>query len=180
MGVTLHIIKFAPILLCRQIDKGGHNALVGKIEELGLHVHCNAQTEFIVGKDGSTNNESMAPVAALQFSNRWDDMPVQMVVVSCGIKPRDELARAAQIKVREHGGVVVDKQMQTSAEVVYAIGEIALYKNFIYGLIALGHTVADVAAKCVASKLGMLEETSDEVPSFTIRLRCSIVWGEST
>lgn len=60
------------------------------------------------------------------------------VVVSAGIKPRDELAREANIEIGERGGVVVNEQLQTSAEDVYAIGEIALYNNFIYGLVAPG------------------------------------------
>ena len=156
MGLESHIIEFAPILMCRQIDQGGHDALVGKIEQMGLRVHCNARTEAIVGTDGSTDNDSTAPVAALSFSNEdWDDLPVQMVVVSAGIKPRDELAREAGIDVGERGGIVVNEQMETSVEGVYAIGEIALYKNFIYGLIAPGYTMAGVAAKCVADYLGV-------------------------
>lgn len=141
MGVKSHIIEFAPILMCRQIDQGGHNALVGKIEEMGLQVHCNARTESFVGEDGSTDAESDSPVAAIRFSNEdWEDLPVQMVVVSCGIKPRDELARSdtAKMDVGERGGIVVDDQLRTSADGVYAIGEIALHKNFIYGLIAPG------------------------------------------
>eukprot|EP00957_Ditylum_brightwellii_P049308 3740948-Ditylum_brightwellii.AAC.1 len=36
MNATSHIIEFAPILMCRQIDQGGHNALVTKIEDMGL------------------------------------------------------------------------------------------------------------------------------------------------
>ena len=132
MNVESHIIEFAPTLMCRQIDQGGHDALVGKIEDMGLKVHCNARTESMLGADGSSDSESTSPVAALRFSNEdWDDLPVQMVVVSCGIKPRDELARAAGIAVGERGGVVVDEQLRTSAEDVYAVGEIALNNNFI-------------------------------------------------
>ena len=140
MGVKSHIIEFAPILMCRQIDQGGHDALVGKIESMGLKVHCGARTESFVGQDGSTDMDSDSPVAALRFSNEdWDDLPVEMVVVSAGIKPRDELARNDEgIEVGERGGIVVDDQLRTTAEGVYAIGEIALHKNFIYGLIAPG------------------------------------------
>jgi len=139
MGVKSHIIEFAPILMCRQIDQGGHDALVGKTEEMGLEVHCGARTESFVGTDGSTDAGSESPVAALRFSNEdWDDLPVQMVVVSCGIKPRDELARDAGLEVGERGGIVVDDQLRASADGIYAIGEIALHKNFIYGLIAPG------------------------------------------
>lgn len=172
MGLTSHIIEFADILMCRQIDTGGHNALVEKIEAMGLKVHCGARTEAIVGADGSTDSESLSPVSALRFSNGWDDLPVQMVIVSAGIKPRDELARLAQpesaIAVGERGGIVVDEQMRTSCQDVYAIGEIALYKNFIYGLIAPGYTMAGVAAQCVAADLGILPaSTAAEEPAFT-------------
>mmetsp|Transcript_4453 Transcript_4453/g.9341 ORF Transcript_4453/g.9341 Transcript_4453/m.9341 type:complete len:1117 (-) Transcript_4453:180-3530(-) len=170
MGLTSHIIEFADILMCRQIDQGGHQALVGKIEELGLHVHCGARTEALVGTDGSTDAESMAPVAALKFSNEgWDDLPVEMVIVSCGIKPRDELARdCGTLAIGERGGIVVDDHLKTSAEGVYAVGEIALYNNFIYGLIAPGYVMADVAAKSAAKELGLKGAVHEEdVPTFT-------------
>jgi len=168
MNVESHIIEFAPFLMCRQIDEGGHNALVGTIEEMGLKVHCNARTESFVGSDGTTDSESEAPVSALRFSNDdWEDLPVQMVVVSCGIKPRDELARDAGIEVGERGGVVVDEQMRTSAKDVYAIGEIALYNNFIYGLIAPGYDMAGVASKIVADNDLEAELDFDETPAFT-------------
>lgn len=168
MGLQSHIIEFAPILMCRQIDQGGHDALVGKIEEMGLKVHCGARTESFVGTDGTTDKESMAPVSALHFSNEdWDDLPVQMVVVSCGIKPRDELAQDVDnIELGERGGIVVDEKMRTTAKDVYAIGEIALYNNFIYGLIAPGYDMANVAARQVASDMGM-DVGTDDLPSFT-------------
>jgi len=168
MGLESHIIEFAPILMCRQIDQGGHNALVKKIEEMGLKVHCDARTESFVGQDGSTDNDSMSPVSALRFSNEgWDDLQVQMIVVSAGIKPRDELARNADIPVGERGGVIVDGHMKTETDGVYAIGEIALYNNFIYGLIAPGYTMAGVAAKTVANDLGIVNIAEEDLPEFT-------------
>ncbi|KAL9191510.1 hypothetical protein ACHAXT_001216 [Thalassiosira profunda] len=168
MEVDSHIIEFAPILMCRQIDQGGHDALVGKIEDMGLKVHCGARTESFVGADGSTDDENMTPVSALRFSNEeWDDLPVQMVVVSAGIKPRDELARDTGIAIGERGGIVVDEQLKTNVDGVYAIGEIALYNNFIYGLIAPGYDMAGVCAKTVAAdELGLDLDLAD-APAFT-------------
>eukprot|EP00977_Amphora_coffeiformis_P009629 scaffold2219_cov177-Amphora_coffeaeformis.AAC.5 len=167
IGLESHIIEFAPILMCRQIDQGGHDVLVKKIEDMGLKVHCGARTEAIVGADGTTDNDSDAPVAGLSFSNEgWEDLPVQMVIVSAGIKPRDELARDAGLEVGERGGIVVNEQMQTSIDSIYAIGEIALYKNFIYGLIAPGYTMAGVAAKCVADQLS-IKALQGDTPAFT-------------
>lgn len=166
MGLKSHVIEFAPILMCRQIDQGGHDALVGKIEEMGLEVHCDARTESFVGQDGTTDNESMSPVAALRFSNDWDDLPVEMVIVSCGIKPRDELAtECGTIEVGERGGIVVDNKLRTSEDGIYAIGEIAVHNNFVYGLIAPGYVMADIAAKCAAKDLGLIDD--NDIPEFT-------------
>lgn len=36
---------------------------------------------------------------------------MQMVVVSAGIKPRDDLARNTDIHLGERGGIVVDEQV---------------------------------------------------------------------
>jgi nitrite reductase (NADH) large subunit len=168
MQVESHIIEFAPILMCRQIDQGGHDVLVGKIEDMGLKVHCGARTDSFVGEDGSTDMDSMSPVSALRFSNEdWEDLPVQMVVVSAGIKPRDELAQNTDITLGERGGIAVDEQLKTSAEGVYAIGEIALYNNFIYGLIAPGYDMAGVCAKIVAEEDLGIKLDLPETPAFT-------------
>ena len=169
MDVESHIIEFAPILMCRQIDAGGHDALVGTIEDLGLKVHCDARTNAFVGSDGTMGDESEAPVSALNFSNEdWEDLPVQMVVVSCGIKPRDELANIAGLELGQRGGIVVDESLRTSKSDVFAIGECALYNNFIYGLIAPGYDMAGAAAKAVAKDLGLIEgEDAEDLPQFT-------------
>ncbi|EED95108.1 NADPH nitrite reductase [Thalassiosira pseudonana CCMP1335] len=168
MKVQSHIIEFAPILMCRQIDEGGHNALVGKIEEMGLKVHCGARTESFVGQDGTTDNDSMSPVSALRFSNEgWDDLDVQMIVVSAGIKPRDDLAKDTDIALGERGGIIVDEQLRTNVNGVYAIGEIALYNNFIYGLIAPGYEMAGVCSKIVAKEEFGIDVDFVEEPAFT-------------
>mmetsp|Transcript_7016 Transcript_7016/g.15447 ORF Transcript_7016/g.15447 Transcript_7016/m.15447 type:complete len:1100 (-) Transcript_7016:100-3399(-) len=168
MKVQSHIIEFAPILMCRQIDEGGHNALVGKIEEMGLKVHCGARTESFVGQDGTTDNDSMSPVSALRFSNEgWDDLDVQMIVVSAGIKPRDDLAKDTDIALGERGGIIVDEQLRTNVNGVYAIGEIALYNNFIYGLIAPGYEMAGVCSKIVAKEEFGIDVDFEEEPAFT-------------
>ena len=84
-----------------------------------------------------------------------------MVVLSAGIKPRDELARSSGIAVGERGGIIVDDHMRTSAMDVFAIGEVALHKSFIYGLVAPGYTMADVCSKIIVNAV------KDETVSFT-------------
>jgi nitrite reductase (NADH) large subunit len=73
-------------------------------------------------------------------------LKVDMLVVSAGIKPRDELGEF-WLEVGVRGGIVVNNKMQTSDPSIYAMGEVALYNAMIYGLVAPGCEMRDVAAK---------------------------------
>src|SRR5690606_29810754 len=72
---------------------------------------------------------------------------VEMVVISAGIRPRDELARAAGLGLGPRGGVMVDDQLLTSDRAISAIGEVAIHEGMIYGLVAPGYAMAKVVAK---------------------------------
>eukprot|EP00752_Nemacystus_decipiens_P006641 g5971.t1 len=144
LGMETHIIEYAPILMCRQIDDAGHAILGGMIEDLGLKIHCNARVTEFLGDEA---------VSGLTFSNEgWEDLDVGMVVVSAGIRPRDEIARASGIEVHERGGVMVDDLLRTNDEDIYAIGEVALHGGKIYGLVAPGYEMAESVASTVVGQ----------------------------
>ena len=118
------------------------------VEDLGLEVHCDARTKaFEADAEGR--------VSKVTFETEgWDDLDVGIVVVSAGIRPRDEVARDA-VECHERGGVVVSDTLQTSDKDVYAVGEVALHGGMIYGLVAPGYAMAEVAADhLVADLLG--------------------------
>src|SRR5699024_5795503 len=75
--------------------------------------------------------------------------------------PRDELGRVSGLEVGVRGGVVVNNQMQTSDPNIYAIGEVALYNHMIYGLVAPGYEMADVAAEQIIGNEKLMRETID-------------------
>ncbi|SEW27686.1 assimilatory nitrite reductase (NAD(P)H) large subunit precursor [Chitinophaga sp. YR573] len=131
-----HVIEFAPRLMPRQIDDNGSRMLQHKLESLGLHIHTNKNTAAILGED---------TISALQFA---DDsiLEADMLVISAGIKPRDELARLSGLETGHRGGILVNEQLQTTDPSIYAIGECALYNGMIYGLVAPGYEMAEVAA----------------------------------
>jgi nitrite reductase (NADH) large subunit len=131
-----HIIEFAPRLMPRQIDVAGSEMLKSKLADLGLKIHLNKNTTNIIGEE---------KIAAMQFSDDTK-LEVDMLVISAGIKPRDELAKACGIEVGQRGGILVNEKMQTSDPSVFAIGECALYEGMIYGLIAPGYEMAEVLA----------------------------------
>jgi nitrite reductase (NADH) large subunit len=130
-----HVIEFAPRLMPRQIDDAGSNLLKNKLETLGLEVHTSKSTTCVVGEDRITG---------LQFA---DDsiLEADMLVISAGISPRDEVARLCGLETGHRGGIVVNEQLQTTDPCIYAIGECALYNGMIYGLVAPGYEMAEVA-----------------------------------
>ncbi len=138
LGLTTHVVEFAPRLMGVQVDDGGGAILRRKIEKLGVGVHTGKSTkEIALNADGS--------VAGLKFAD-GGELKADLVVFSAGIRPRDELAKSSGLTMGERGGVVIDEQCRTSDPQVSAIGEVALYKNRIYGLVAPGYHMARVVA----------------------------------
>ncbi|MDI1475250.1 FAD-dependent oxidoreductase [Polyangium sp. y55x31] len=78
-------------------------------------------------------------------------LAVDMIIVSTGIRPRGELAKAAGITCAPNGGILVDDRLQTSDEQVFAIGECAAHNGITYGLVAPGYQMVTVL---VANLLG--------------------------
>ncbi len=136
LGVpSVAVVEAAPRLMPRQVDDLGGNILQCKLAELGLTIHTGQRTQSVDG-DGR--------VRALRFDD-GSVMDTEMLVISAGIRPRDELAKHCGIEVGERGGIVVNEYMQTSDPSVFAIGECALFDDTIYGLVAPGYEMADVA-----------------------------------
>ncbi|MFP5377872.1 MAG: FAD-dependent oxidoreductase, partial [Acidimicrobiia bacterium] len=140
LGLETHVVEFAPRLMPVQVDDGGGAALRRRIEDLGVHVHTGmATSEVVAGPDGRAS--------ALRFAGDGaDDLAADVVVFSAGIRPRDDLARAAGLDVGERGGVVVDEACRTPDPRIYAIGECALAQGRTWGLVAPGYAMARVVA----------------------------------
>ncbi len=142
MGLEPHVVEFAPKLMPRQLDMRGSSVLKNKLETMGISIHMSKATNKILGDDA---------IEGMEFGE-YDKIDVEMLVVSAGIKPRDELARTCDLAMGVRGGIVVNNKMQTNDETIYAIGEVALYNNMIYGLVAPGYEMADVAADQILGK----------------------------
>jgi nitrite reductase (NADH) large subunit len=136
-GLETHVVEVAPRLMPRQLDGAASALLERTIRELGVDVHLDRRITRLVGDDA---------VAGIEFSD-GELLDADMVIVSAGIRPRDELARAAGVTVGPRGGVVVDDRLRTNDEHVFAIGEVALHRETIHGLVAPGYEMADVVAR---------------------------------
>jgi nitrite reductase (NADH) large subunit len=140
LGLETHVVEFAPRLMPVQVDDGGGEALRRRIEDLGVRVHTGmATSELVASPDGR--------VHTMCFAGEDDeDLAVDLVVFSAGIRPRDQLARDCGLEVGERGGVVVDDTCRTSDARIYAIGECAIAGGRVWGLVAPGYQMARVVA----------------------------------
>ncbi|MDV7987832.1 nitrite reductase large subunit NirB [Rhodococcus sp. IEGM 1374] len=137
MGMTPHVIEFAPRLMPLQVDEGGGALLARLVTELGLNVHVG------VGTSSISENDSAGLTVELSDGSTID---AALLVFSAGVRPQDRLARESGLEVGERGGIMVDIGCSTSDPAVYAIGECAAVEGRCYGLVAPGYSTAEVVA----------------------------------
>jgi len=157
LGLSTHIVEFAPRLMAIQVDDGGGETLRRTIEAMDISVHTAKSTTEIVRSGGARGTGGVPPTSAagaatvsgrvegLSFAD-GERLATDMVVFSAGIRPRDELARTTALDLGERGGVLTDSACRTSDPDIYAIGECAAVNGRIYGLVSPGYAQARVVA----------------------------------
>ena len=137
LGLATNVVEFAPRLMAVQVDEGGGGLLRSRIEALGVSVHTGKNTTRIDDGESARHRMHFADGGSLE---------TDVIVISAGIRPRDELARAAGLEVAPRGGIVINGDCRTSDEAIYAIGECAAFEGRIFGLVAPGYQMARIAA----------------------------------
>jgi nitrite reductase (NADH) large subunit len=137
LGLETHVVEFAPRLMPRQIDDAASEVLAHKLTQLGIVIHTGKNTKSIQGN---------GKLEGLLFTD-GSLLDVEMLVISAGIRPRDELAKAALLNVHPKGGIIVDNFLRTNDQNIFAIGEAAVHNNLVYGLVAPGYDMADIVAR---------------------------------
>ncbi|HZY87463.1 MAG TPA: FAD-dependent oxidoreductase, partial [Gemmataceae bacterium] len=121
--LNVTVVEVAPHLMVQQLDPTGGALLKRKLEAMGVRVMLETATTHLLG-DGR--------VSGLRFKD-GRTLETDMVVVSCGIRPNVEEAKAAGLAVER--AVVVDDQLRTSDPAVFAVGECAQHAGKVYGLV---------------------------------------------
>ncbi|SNT33587.1 nitrite reductase large subunit NirB [Rhodococcoides kyotonense] len=137
MGMTPHVVEFAPRLMPLQVDEGGGALLARLVTDLGLHVHTGVGTSSITENDGAGLSVELSDGSVIDAA---------LLVFSAGVRPQDQLARDCGLDVGERGGIMVDIGCRTADHDIYAIGECAAVEGRCYGLVAPGYSTAEVVA----------------------------------
>jgi len=132
LGVT--VVEFFPYLLPRQLDAEGAEVLQSLLEAQGLQIVTAGVTEAVLG-DGRADGIRLKDGRTV---------PGELVLFSTGIRSQVALAQAAELEVNR--GIVVDQQLRTSAQDIFAAGDAAEFDGQVYGIIPAAVEQARAAA----------------------------------
>jgi nitrite reductase (NADH) large subunit len=144
-GAHVSVVHLMDRLMERQLDDHAAGLLKAALEERGIQVVLNAESEAIQGR---------RKVAGLRLKD-GRNIPADLVVMAVGIKPNVRLARGADLAVNR--GIVVGDDLQTSDPDIYAIGECAEHRGTCYGLVEPAYEQARVLARTLAGKAASYE-----------------------
>ncbi|HKG68813.1 MAG TPA: molybdopterin-dependent oxidoreductase [Segetibacter sp.] len=135
VNVDVTVIQRISRLMDRQLDTLGSQLLHEELTDKGVDIFYNDEIERFIGKQTVTG-------IRLKSGREID---CQAIVIAIGTTPNVELARASGIECKR--GVVVDEYLLTNDTNIYAIGEIAEFKGFLYGITAAAEQQAEIVAK---------------------------------
>ena len=134
LGQKVTVVEMFPRLLPRQLDTDGAAILKNHITSRGIDVVLGAKTTEILGE---------ITVSGIMLES-GETICGDIILFSAGIRSNIELVLKAGIIVNR--GVIVDNYMRTSAEDVYAAGDVAEFKGMVYGIIPAAIEQATIAA----------------------------------
>ena len=116
-GIRVTVLEAAEQIMERQIDRESADCIKASIASFGCECLEGVSVAEILGDER---------VTGVRLAD-GREFPADIVLVSCGVRPNTELAKAAGIPVGR--GVTVDRHMKTAGEGVYACGDCAEYEG---------------------------------------------------
>lgn len=116
-GADVTMISLENVPQETRLGDGAGNRILSWLESYGVETHFGAGLESVErgNEDFIVNFEGGSVAAAT-------------VLLGAGVRPRTELAKKSGLKV-EKGGVVADSSMKTSADGIFAVGDISYAYN---------------------------------------------------
>ncbi|WP_403024086.1 nitrite reductase large subunit NirB [Salinibacterium sp. GXW1014] len=137
-GADAAVVNSAGWLMNAQLDEGAGQSLGRIIESQGIELH-------LAKLPSAVHVDDAGAVTSVEFTNH-SRVAADLVVFAIGIRPRDELARAAGLDLGERGGVIIGRDCRTSDARIWAIGEVACFEGRCIGLVAPANAMAEVVA----------------------------------
>jgi ferredoxin-nitrate reductase len=134
-NIEVTIVQRISRLMDRQLDPLGSQLLHEELTSKGIDIYYNDEIDRFFGEKNVTGLRLKSGLT----------INAQAVVIAIGTVPNIENAKAAGIECKR--GVVVDEYLQTSDKNIFAIGEIAEFKGFLYGITAAAEQQSEIVAR---------------------------------
>jgi assimilatory nitrate reductase electron transfer subunit len=119
-GARVAVVHHGPHPMPRNLDRGAGSVLRRAVHRVGVSIFAHSRAEtalFRTGEDGHPSFDRL-------LTADGKDIAGDLLVLSCGVSPRDELAEASGLHASF--GVLVDQSLRTwSDPAVFAIGDCA-------------------------------------------------------
>lgn len=123
-GMNVTVLHLMNRIMERQLDDRASQMLRHSIEQKGIRIITEANTEALVGTDGQVSQVRLKDGTVLD---------ADLVVFAVGIRPNISLAQSAGL--RTNRGVLVNDTMQTFDPSIYAVGECIEHRSQTFGLV---------------------------------------------
>lgn len=148
VGVEVCIVQRISRLMDRQLDVLGSQLLHEELEEKGVEIYYNDELERFLGTTTLTGVKLKSGL----------EIACQAVVIAIGTVPNIELAKEAGLQHKR--GVVVNEYLLTSDPNIYAVGEIAEFSGFLYGITAAAEQQAEIVARHLSGDIAHVYDGS--------------------
>jgi ferredoxin-nitrate reductase len=135
LDIDVTVIQRISRLMDRQLDMIGSQLLHEEFVDKGIEIHYNDEIQHFIGK------EKLEGVRL----KTGKYIQCDALIFAIGTVPNTELLREAGLECKR--GVVVNEYLQTSDPSIYALGEVAEFKGFIFGITAAAEQQAAVFAR---------------------------------
>ncbi len=116
-GLDVDVLEFFPRLLPRQMDEEGSAILKKIVENAGVTPYLGVETKAVLGSD-------RAKGVVLKDGR---EIRADFIVFSSGVRPHVEFLKGQAVTVNR--GIVIDEHAKTSADDVYAAGDVAEFNG---------------------------------------------------
>ncbi|UJA02776.1 nitrite reductase small subunit NirD [Acinetobacter johnsonii] len=123
-GMNVTVLHLMDRIMERQLDSKASQMLRHSIEQKGISIITEANTEALVGVDGHVTQIRLKDGTVLA---------ADLVVFAVGIRPNMALAQSAGLRCNR--GVLVNDTMQTFDPSIYAVGECIEHRSQTFGLV---------------------------------------------
>ncbi|USA54273.1 nitrite reductase small subunit NirD [Acinetobacter sp. C32I] len=123
-GMNVTVLHLMDRIMERQLDGRASRMLRHSIEQKGINIITEANTEALIGEDGHVSQVRLKDGTVLD---------ADLVIFAVGIRPNIALAQSAGLRCNR--GILVNDTMQTFDPSIYAVGECIEHRNQTFGLV---------------------------------------------